>query len=112
MENVNYKMGWLVTLFDVPTLTLQDRKNYMNFRKKLLDDGYQMIQYSVYARPCVTYDRIQTHVRRVKSFLPPKGAVRCLFVTNIQWSKSFVYFGHVQGESVPPEKMPEQLLLW
>lgn len=111
MENINYKMGWLVVLFDLPTETPQDRKNYTQFRKKLLSDGYLMIQYSVYARSCVTQERVETHSRRIKAYLPPEGSVRCLFVTNIQWEKMFVFHGKTILEK-PPEKMPEQLLLW
>lgn len=112
MENINYKMGWLVVFFDLPTTTDEDKKNYVNFRKSLLNDGYLMIQYSVYARACVSHDRILTHTRRVKSFLPPKGTVRCLFVTNIQWNKTFIFYGPDVIPTEPPEKIPEQLLLW
>lgn len=112
MENINYKMGWLIVFFDLPTTSDEDKKNYVAFRKNLLNDGYLMIQFSVYARACVSHDRVLTHTRRVKSFLPPKGAVRCLFVTNIQWEKTFVFYGPDNSSSPPPETMPEQLLLW
>lgn len=112
MDNLNYKMGWLVVFFDLPTTTDEEKKNYVSFRKSLLEDGYQMIQYSVYARACVTYDRILTHTRRLKLFLPPAGAIRCLFVTNIQWDKTFVFYGPDAVGVPPPESLPEQLLLW
>ncbi len=112
MDYLNYKMGWLVVFFDLPTTTDEEKKNYVSFRKSLLEDGYQMIQYSVYARACVTYDRILTHTRRLKLFLPPAGAIRCLFVTNIQWDKTFVFYGPDAVGVPPPESMPEQLLLW
>lgn len=105
-------MGWLIVFFDLPTTTDVDKRNYIHFRKNLLDDGYMMIQYSVYARACVSHDRVLTHTRRIKSFIPPNGSVRCLFVTNIQWENTFVFHSadpHVQH---PPEKLPEQLLLW
>ena len=59
----------------------------------LLEDGYTMIQYSVYARACVTQERIATHSRRIQKMIPPDGSVRCLFVTNIQWDKMFVFHG-------------------
>lgn len=112
MENINYKMGWLICFFDLPTTSEEDKKNYIHFRKHLLEDGYLMIQYSVYARACVSHDRILTHTRRIKSFLPPKGAVRCLFVTNIQWDKTFVFYGADEMNNSPRESIPEQLLLW
>ncbi len=105
-------MGWLVVFFDLPTLTPTDRKNYTQFRKDLLNDGYIMIQFSVYARPCVTYDRILTHQRRLRSFLPPDGLVRCIFVTNIQWHNAISFYGLSPPNDKPPDIIPEQLLLW
>ncbi len=111
MENLNYKMGWLVVFFDLPVGTPEERRRYTHFRKALLEDGYVMLQLSVYARACVTYDRVLTHSRRVKSMLPLEGNVRCLYVTNIQWEKMFIYYG--RNEPRPEaEKLPEQLLLW
>lgn len=112
MGNLDYKMGWLVVFFDLPTKTPKERKEYTNFRKALLEDGYMMIQYSVYARPCVTYDRVLTHSRRLKTFLPPDGAVRCMFVTNIQWDKTYIDYGKDCQEESKPEALPEQMLLW
>lgn len=112
MENLNYKMGWLLVFFDLPTKTPQERKNYTDFRKALLEDGYLMIQFSVYARPCVSYDRILTHSKRLKTFLPPAGAVRCMFVTNIQWDKTFVFYGGDPPKQEQPESLPDQMLLW
>lgn len=105
----NYKMGWLVVFFDLPTTTPED-KNYQYFRKVSLEDGYTMIQYSVYARACVTQERIATHSRRIQKMIPPDGSVRCLFVTNIQWDKMFVF----HGRSCPRQEvsLPQQMLLW
>jgi CRISPR-associated endonuclease Cas2 len=37
---------WVVVLFDLPTDTKEARKQYTNFRKHLLDDGFGMMQYS------------------------------------------------------------------
>ena len=110
MDNINYKMGWLVVFFDLPTTTPEDKKQYIQFRKNLLEDGYLMVQYSVYARACVTQERIETHARRLRSMVPPDGSVRCMFVTNIQWDKTYIF----HGKSKPPPdiSMPEQMLLW
>lgn len=110
MEYVNYKMGWLVVFFDLPTTTPEERKNYTHFRHTLLEDGYTMVQYSVYARPCVTQERMATHSRRIQKMIPPDGSVRCMFITNIQWDKMFVF----HGKSKPPQdiSMPQQMLLW
>ena len=39
-------------MFDMPTITNEDKKNYTKFRDNLIDDGFIMIQYSVYVRIC------------------------------------------------------------
>ena len=43
-----YKIMWLFVFFDLPTNTKTERKAASGFRKKLLKDGFTMMQYSVY----------------------------------------------------------------
>jgi CRISPR-associated protein Cas2 len=111
MDTEKFKVGWLIVAFDLPTLTKPQRKRAHDFREWLKDDGYQMLQLSVYARACVTFARQETHVERVKANLPEEGSVRVLFVTRAQWERSFVIHGAPASE-VPPEDLPEQIQLW
>ena len=73
MDTEKYKMGWLIVAFDLPVGTRKQRKAATGFRNYLLDDGYQMMQFSVYARACVTFARQETHIDRLKKNLPPEG---------------------------------------
>jgi len=111
MDPNHYKMGWLLVTFDLPVKTREQRKRATDFRKFLLGDGFQMIQFSVYARPCVTFARQETHLRRVRANVPPEGSVRAIFITKIQWENAFIIHGKPATEA-PPEKIPEQILLW
>ncbi|MCX7010119.1 MAG: CRISPR-associated endonuclease Cas2, partial [Kiritimatiellaeota bacterium] len=86
-------MGWLIVAFDLPVLTKPQRRAATQFRNFLLDDGYQMLQFSVYIRACVTFARQETHLDRVKENLPPEGSVRAFFVTRSQWERAFVLYG-------------------
>jgi len=104
-------MGWLMVAFDLPVGTKKQRKGAAGFRKFLIDDGFQMMQFSVYIRPCVTFARQKTHVDRVKANLPEEGSVRIIFITRAQWERSFVLHGSPAKED-PPEDMPEQIQLW
>lgn len=112
MDTEGFKMGWLLVTFDLPTTTKAARKAAHDFREWLKDDGYQMMQWSVYARPCVTFARQKTHLDRLKANLPPRGSVRALFVTRSQWSKSFVMHGAPGNSGSPTEELPRQILLW
>ncbi|MCF7789996.1 MAG: CRISPR-associated endonuclease Cas2 [Prosthecobacter sp.] len=112
MDTELYKMGWLLVTFDLPTLTKKERKAAHDFREWLKDDGYSMLQWSVYVRPCVTFARQETHLDRLKCHLPPEGSVRAVFVTRSQWERSFVMHGQPTKEGEEPEELPEQILLW
>lgn len=111
MDLEKYKMGWLIVTFDLPVGTKQQRKQATAFRNYLVDDGYQMVQFSVYARACVTFARQETHIERVKRNLPPEGSVRAIFVTRAQWERSYVIHGSPATETVA-EDLPEQTQLW
>lgn len=111
MDTEKFKMGWLLVAFDLPVGTKEERKRATDFREFLKDDGYAMIQWSVYARACVTFARQETHLSRLKMHLPPEGSVRAIFITRAQWERSFVLHGAPATEQ-PPESLPEQILLW
>ena len=42
----------VMVIFDLPVVTKMERKLATSFRKFLLDDGFEMLQYSVYTRLC------------------------------------------------------------
>ena len=97
--------------FDLPVKTKTERKRATDFRKFLLDDGFRMIQFSVYARPCVTFARQETHLRRIRLAVPNEGSVRAMYITKAQWEKAFIMHGKPATE-VEAEKMPKQIMLW
>lgn len=80
-------------MFDMPTITIEDRKNYSKFRDNLIDDGFIMIQYSIYARICKNQDDITKHINRVKMFTPEKGNIRLLQITEKQYEQMIMLRG-------------------
>lgn len=102
-------MAWVLVFFDLPVGNPEERKAATNFRKELLKDGYIMVQFSVYARPCGTADRVETHVRRLRAKIPEKGEVRGLLISDAQWGRMIVVRGR---EKTDPEKMPAQMMFF
>ncbi|MDF7672720.1 CRISPR-associated endonuclease Cas2 [Lactobacillus sp. ESL0701] len=84
----------LMIMFDLPTETAQERKEYRQFRKKLINEGFLMIQYSVYARVCVTRQTAKFLENRVKKFLPQGGVVQSLMVTEKQYNEMHFLVGN------------------
>ena len=80
-------------MFDLPVSTKKDRKNYAKFRKFLIHDGYDMLQFSVYSRITQNHDDAKKHVERLSKNLPPKGSVRVLQITEKQYASMTVLVG-------------------
>lgn len=97
---------WVIALFDLPTETREQRREYRRFRDHLLRDGFVMLQFSVYARPCPTYEDAEKHTDRVELHLPPEGQVRVLTLTSQQYGRMKCFFGE---RTIHPEKEPDQL---
>jgi len=108
LELSEYRGMWLFAMFDLPVVAPEDRKRYTQFRNALLKLGFTMQQYSVYARYCASEDACKIMRKRVRSVLPPAGAVRLLAVTDKQFGKMECYYGKKRQ---PTEEPPEQMLL-
>lgn len=109
-----FKMGWLLVMFDLPVITKQQRKAAADFRNWLLDDGYFMVQYSVYARACVDLDRMEKHRSRLGNCVPVAGNVRILFLTDWQWTKGECIVGkdYNQRNRQLELELPAQAEFW
>lgn len=93
-----YRIMWVLVFFDLPTETKADRKNYTKFRKKIMDDGFQMFQFSMYIRHCSSRENSEVHIKRVKTILPSKGHVGIMCVTDKQFGMMEIFRGKEQVE--------------
>lgn len=91
-----YQVMWILVLFDLPTETKNERKAAQLFRKRLLDDGFSMFQFSIYLRHCASRENAQVHINRVKSMLPQYGKVCVLQITDKQFGNMENYYGRKQ----------------
>lgn len=88
-----YKIMWIFCLFDLPTNTKAERKRASDFRKFLLEDGFNMMQYSVYYRCCGSLEACKVHSLRVKKHLPQTGKVSILKFTDKQFGEIETFEG-------------------
>lgn len=83
----------IIVFFDLPVVTKKDRKIYAKFRHFLINDGYIMLQFSVYSRICNGDDGVYKHYARLKENLPKKGSIRCMKVTEKQYASMEILVG-------------------
>lgn len=100
---------WLFAMFDLPVLSPDDKRHYTKFRTLLLKLGFEMLQFSVYARYYPSEEASETQRKKIKQGLPPDGQVRLILVTDKQFGKMDVFRGKKQA---PAEQPPDQLQLF
>ena len=93
-----YRIMWVLVFFDLPTETKKDRKRYADFRKNLQRDGFTMFQFSIYLRHCMSAENAKVHIKRVKSFLPPKGHIGILCITDKQFGMMELFYGRSEEQ--------------
>ena len=76
----------ILVFFDLPTETAKDRKNYSKFRKLLINDGFIMLQESVYAKLALNNSIANSIKEKIYKNKPPKGIVQMLVITEKQFS--------------------------
>lgn len=88
-----YKIMWILVFFDLPTETKKQRKDYSDFRKCLISDGFTMFQYSIYVRPCASKENTEVHIKRTMGILPDEGKVCIMTITDKQFENIKIYEG-------------------
>lgn len=104
-----YRMMWLYVMFDLPVGTPGERKAATKFRKFLLDEGFEMAQFSVYLRFADSKESAETYMGRIGEALPKKGKVHIVTLTDKQYENARIFTGR-KGE--PRPKNPDQLALF
>jgi CRISPR-associated protein Cas2 len=98
---------WVLVFFDLPTETKKEKKAYVDFRKRLQCDGFTMFQFSIYLRHCASHENADVHVKRVKSFLPEKGQVGILCITDKQFGNMELFIGKKETKASTPGQQLE-----
>lgn len=91
-----YRSMWVLVFFDLPTETRLERKVASGFRKRLLDDGFTMFQFSIYLRFCASRENTAVHIKRTKNNLPKKGKVCIMQITDKQFGMIELFHGTVE----------------
>lgn len=76
----------LIVFFDLPVKTAKQRKDYRQFRKFLLKDGYLQLQESVYAKLVVNDGAAGAAVARLHKNRPPAGLVQVVKVSEAAYA--------------------------
>src|SRR3546814_20709812 len=80
-----YRLMWIFGMFDLPVDTKERAREATKFREFLLDEGFEMSQFSIYARFCNGKEHYDTYLRRIEANLPERGEIHVLHFTDTQY---------------------------
>ena len=103
-----YELMWMIVLFDLPVIEKTERKEATQFRNFLLDNGFGMIQYSIYTKLFSGKDSCEKYYKMIQENLPSDGKVDIITITDKQYENIISY----NAAEKTPKKHAEQLLLF
>lgn len=85
----------VIVMFDLPTETSMERRHYRRFRKYLIDDGFVMMQESIYTKICLNMHAVKQVELNIEKNKPPKGLVQIMSVTERQFASMKLVVGEL-----------------
>ena len=77
----------VIVMFDLPTTSSSDLREYRRFRKFLIKSGFLMMQESVYCKLALNTTVVDSILATVRKNKPLKGLVQMFSLTEKQFSK-------------------------
>lgn len=101
---MSYRFMRVVVMFDLPTETSMDRRHYRWFRKFLIDEGFVMMQESVYTKICLNIHSVKKVEQNIRKNRPPKGIVQVMSITEKQFASMKLVVGETDNVNVQSDE--------
>src|SRR5258706_8483056 len=88
-----YRVMWVMTLFDLPVLTRDERRRATKFREFLLDKGFCMMQLSCYIKFTAGKEQADAIASRIEDAVPLGGKVDVIYFTDRQYEAIRSFWG-------------------
>lgn len=71
----------ILVMFDLPTVSSAEKREYRKFRKYLIMIGFQMLQESVYSKLVLNTTSANLIMNNIRNNKPPEGSLFMLTIT-------------------------------
>lgn len=92
-----------MVFFDLPNIYAKDKRNYLLFRKYLLNEGFIMMQESVYSKIVMNSQQSTLLIERLRKKAPKKGLIQVLTITEKQYSQIEYIIGEHNSKIIDSE---------
>lgn len=92
-----------IVFFDLPNVYYNDRRNYNLFRRFLINEGFIMLQESVYSRICLNSIQADLLLSKIRKNSPNKGIIQVLNITERQYANICYIIGKSNSKIIDNE---------
>lgn len=93
-----------IVFFDLPVVSNSDKKKYIQFRKNLINEGFIMMQNSVYSKLVLNTQQTILLKSRIRKFSPNKGIIQILTLTESQYNSMEYIIGNSNSNVISSEE--------
>lgn len=101
---MSYRFMRVIVCFDLPTESLEDKREYRRFRKFLLNNGFIMMQESIYCKLAINTTVANAVKNKIKKAAPADGLVQMLVITEKQYANVENVVGAVKSNVIDSDK--------
>ena len=91
---MSYRFMRILIFFDLPSVSIDDKRSYIKFRKHLIRAGFIMLQESVYCKLALNNTVVESVLSALRKQKPPDGNIIALCITEKQFSKMELILGN------------------
>ena len=99
-----------MVFFDLPTIYSKDKKAYLMFRKFLINEGFLMMQESVYSKIVLNSQQSIALMGKIRKNAPKKGIIQVMNITEKQYSQIEFIIGDSNNKIINSEE--RLIILW
>lgn len=101
---MSYRYMRIIVMFDLPTKTSSDIREYNRFRKFLIKSGFVMMQESVYCKLALNMTVVNGILVSVRKNKPEQGLVQAFSMTEKQFSRIEFITGSTSSNVLDSDK--------
>lgn len=90
----------ILVFFDLPTLKSEQRRDYRKFRKWLIQEGFIMVQESVYSKLAMNTNSAKLIIENVKKHKTEEGNIQILVISEKQFNDIEIIVGRAQTDVI------------
>ena len=94
----------VIIFFDLPMESPQEKRDYIVFRKMLMQNGFIMMQKSVYCKLAINQNAADSILDIVRKNKPRQGNVQALTITEKQYAKIEYILGARSGDIIDSDE--------